>query len=101
MRLSNCRSVRPCGEHNEKVAYRVSGVDLMGTAVGSSSDNVRPAKRHENALFFLGAASEGFTLEPFWLGYVLILAVCVIWAWRLSREAEQRDAETTDRERGA
>ena len=42
-----------------------------------------------------------FTLEPFWLGYVVVLAVCVGWAWRLSRDAKQRDDETTDRERGA
>jgi hypothetical protein len=41
-----------------------------------------------------------FTLEPFWLGYAIALAICVGWAWRLSREAKQRDAETTDRERG-
>jgi hypothetical protein len=40
-----------------------------------------------------------FVLEPFWLGYVIVLAVCIGWAWRLSREAEQRDAETTRRER--
>jgi hypothetical protein len=43
----------------------------------------------------------GYTLEPFWLGYVLVLVICVGWAWRLSREAKQRDAETADRERGA
>jgi len=42
-----------------------------------------------------------FTIKPFWLGYVLVLAVCIVWAWRLTREAEQRDAETTKRERGA
>jgi hypothetical protein len=42
-----------------------------------------------------------FTLEPFWLGYLVVLVICVGWAWRLSREAEQRDAETADRERGA
>ena len=42
-----------------------------------------------------------FTLTPFWLGYAVALAVCVGWAWRLSREAKQRDAETTERERGA
>ena len=45
--------------------------------------------------------SPVFTLEPFWLGYVVILAVCVTWAWRLSRDAAQRDAETTKREHGA
>ena len=42
-----------------------------------------------------------YVLEPFWLGYLVVLAVCVIWAWSLSRDAAQRDAETTDRERGA
>lgn len=39
-----------------------------------------------------------FTLEPFWLGYAVALAVCVGWAWRLSVEAKQRDAETEKRE---
>jgi hypothetical protein len=45
--------------------------------------------------------ADGFTLEPFWAGYAIALVVCVTWAWRLSREAKQRDAETADRERGA
>jgi hypothetical protein len=40
-----------------------------------------------------------FTLTPFWLGYVIVLVACVVWAWRLSRE--ELDAETADRERGA
>lgn len=39
------------------------------------------------------------TLQPFWLGYVIVLAVCLVWAGRLLKEAEQRDAETTERER--
>ena len=39
------------------------------------------------------------TLQPFWLGYAVALAVCLVWAGRLLREAEQRDAETTERER--
>jgi len=69
----------------------------MGATVGPSGDNVRPPTRHENAL----CLAPGFVLEPFWLGYVIVLAVCVGWAWRLSREAEQRDAETAKRERGA
>jgi hypothetical protein len=45
-------------------------------------------------------SAPGFTLEPFWLGYVIVLAICVGWAWRLTREAQQRDADTTDREGG-
>jgi hypothetical protein len=44
--------------------------------------------------------SPGFTLEPFWLGYLVALLVCVVWAWRLTREAAQRDAATTEREGG-
>jgi hypothetical protein len=44
--------------------------------------------------------APGFTLEPFWLGYLVALLVCVGWAWRLTREAKQRDAETTEREGG-
>lgn len=39
-----------------------------------------------------------FTLQPFWLGYAVALAVCVGWAWRLSREATKRDAETDARD---
>ena len=95
MKPSNCRSVRPFGEHSEKAVHRVSGVDAMGATVGPSGDNVRLPTRHENALFL----APGFVLEPFWLSYVIVLAVCVGWAWRLSREAKQRDAETTRRER--
>jgi hypothetical protein len=44
--------------------------------------------------------APGFTLQPFWLGYLVALAICVGWAWRLTREATQRDADTTDREGG-
>jgi hypothetical protein len=44
--------------------------------------------------------APGFTLQPFWLGYLVALAICVGWAWRLTREAAQRDADTTDREGG-
>jgi hypothetical protein len=54
--------------------------------------------RHENALLFLVGAGEGFTLAPFWLGYAIALAICVGWAWRLSRDAAKRDQETYDRE---
>ena len=32
--------------------------------------------------------------------YAVALAVCVGWAWRLSREAKQRDDETTGRRTG-
>ena len=39
-----------------------------------------------------------FTLTPFWLGYAVALAVCVGWAWRLSREAKDRDKATADRD---
>jgi hypothetical protein len=46
----------------------------------------------------MSAPAAGFTLAPFWLGYAIALAICVGWAWRLSREAERRDAETYDRE---
>ena len=97
MRPSNCRSVRPSGEDSEKAVHRVSGVGAMGATVGPSGDNVRPPTRHENALFL----APGFVLEPFWLGYLVVLAICLGWAWRLCRESEQRDAETTERERGA
>jgi hypothetical protein len=68
----------------------------MGATVGASGADVRPATRHENGLLALPAA--GFTLQPFWLGYLVALLVCVGWAWRLSRDAKQRDAETTERE---
>ena len=43
--------------------------------------------------------APAYVLTPFWLGYAVALAVCVGLAWRLSREAKQRDAETTERER--
>lgn len=46
-------------------------------------------------------SAAGFTLSPFWLGYAVVLVVLFVWASRLSREAKQRDAETTERERGA
>jgi hypothetical protein len=59
---------------------------------------VRPAKQPQNALLFLVGAGEGFTLAPFWLGYAIALAICVGWAWRLSRDAAKRDAETEARE---
>lgn len=39
-----------------------------------------------------------FTLQPFWLGYAVALAVCVGWAWRLSVEAKDRDKKTAERE---
>jgi hypothetical protein len=68
----------------------------MGATVGASGDDVRLATRHENGLLALPAV--GFTLQPFWVGYLVALAICVGWAWRLSREAKQRDAETTERE---
>ena len=44
------------------------------------------------------APAEGFQLAPFWLGYAIALAICVGWAWRLSRDAAKRDQETYDRE---
>ena len=99
MMPSNCRSVEPCGEDSRKAVHRVSGVDAMGHAVGASGADVRLAARLQNGLLALPAA--GFTLTPFWLGYAIALAICVGWAWRLSRDAKQRDAETTERERGA
>ena len=39
------------------------------------------------------------TLQPFWLGYAVVLLVCYVWASRLLLEAEQRDAKTTERDR--
>jgi hypothetical protein len=42
--------------------------------------------------------SAAYVLEPFWLGYLVVLVICVGWAWRLSREAKRRDADTTERE---
>ena len=41
------------------------------------------------------------TLQPFWLGYAVVLLVLYVWASRLLKDAKQRDDETTDRERGA
>ena len=40
------------------------------------------------------------TLQPFWLAYAVVLVVLYVWSSRLLREAKQRDAETTERERG-
>jgi hypothetical protein len=71
----------------------------MGATVGASGADVRPAKQPQNGLLALPAV--GFTLQPFWLGYLVALAICVGWAWRLTREAKQRDAATTEREGGA
>jgi len=96
--LSNCRSVGSWAKDSQTAVPRVSGVDATGPTVGASGADVRPATRHENGLLALPAA--GFTLEPFWLGYLVALLVCVGWAWRLTREAQQRDADTTDREGG-
>ncbi len=44
------------------------------------------------------AGGPGLTLAPFWIGYAIALAICVGWAWRLSRDAAKRDAETEARE---
>jgi hypothetical protein len=89
-----------CGGHTEKsnapLSHRVSGVVSAGGIVGAPASDLRPAARLQNGLLALPAA--GFTLTPFWLGYAIALAICVGWAWRLSREAKQRDAETTERE---
>ena len=38
------------------------------------------------------------TLQPFWLGYVVVLLALYVWAGRLLKAAEQRDADTTERE---
>ena len=38
------------------------------------------------------------TLQPFWLAYVIVLAVSLVWASRLVKEADARDERTTDRE---
>ena len=96
--LSNCRSVGSWGKDSQTAVSRVSGVDVVGATVGASGADVRPATRHENGLLALPAV--GFTLQPFWLGYLVALAICVGWAWRLTREATQRDADTTDQEGG-
>ena len=39
------------------------------------------------------------TLTIFWVGYGVVLVSACVWAARLSREAKQRDTETTARER--
>jgi hypothetical protein len=66
----------------------------MGCAVGSSGDDVRPAKRHENALFL----APVFTLEPFWAGYAVLLVVLFVWIRRLSAEVTRQDVGSSDRD---
>jgi Na+/melibiose symporter-like transporter len=40
------------------------------------------------------------TLILFWVGYGVVLVSACAWAARLSRDAAERDAETTKRDRG-